>query len=278
MTAALSPFGQLERASPTLTYSVLWVLGGVALGLGGLVAAVSSSAEGMTLPAAILWALAVGTLIFSLSMAVLITLSFARRLEALVVAADSVLPDDAEPATSSAKGDAIAALARRLGRLTERVTELSAEVEQQNEGEQGRLDTLVRERTRALASENDDLRRALGDSKGLLSVDPDGRIVGQSSPVLTRWLGPMPASASFWEYFEQAAEGVGHRFEAAWEQVLGQMPARPELQRLPRNLAVGDRYLAIEYKAVQAPSGRLERVLLLLSDISIPEPDPATPG
>jgi len=231
----------------------------------------------MTWPAATLWAVAVSTLIFSLSMAVLITLSFARRLEALVVAADSVLPDEDPSATTNVKGDAIAALARRLGQLTDRVTELSAELEQQNEGEQGRLDTLVRERTRALAGENDDLRRALGDSKGLLSVDAEGRIVGQSSPVLTRWLGPMPAAASFWDYFEQAAEGVGPRFEAAWEQVLGQMPAKPELQRLPRNLAVGDRYLAIEYKPVQSPSGQLERVLLLLSDISIPEPDPATP-
>jgi hypothetical protein len=53
-------------------------------------------------------------------------------------------------------------------------------------------------------------------------------------------------------------------------------PGELDLQRMPRNLAVGERYLALEYRAVRDLSGGVVRVLVLLSDISIPEPDPAT--
>jgi hypothetical protein len=94
--------------------------------------------------------------------------------------------------------------------------------------------------------------------------------------VVAKWLGPLPTSGSFWDYFERAAQGSGSRFEGAWTRLLGEQPAKPEFETMPRNLAVGDLYLAIEYRAVQSESGQLERVLVLLSDISIPEPDPAT--
>jgi hypothetical protein len=46
---------------------------------------------------------------------------------------------------------------------------------------------------------------------------------------------------------------------------------------MPRTLAVGERYLALEYRAVCSAGGELSRVLLVLTDITIPEPDPATP-
>jgi len=112
----------------------------------------------------------------------------------------------------------------------------------------------------------------------MLSVDPTGKLVGQASQVISRWLGAAPAAdGRFWDYFEQASPGAGSRFEAAWRELM-QPSAELDLRRLPRTLAVAERYLAVEYRPVRDRTGQLQRVLIVLSDISIPEPDPATPS
>lgn len=274
---AHSPLGQFEGAAPTLSYSIVVVPLGVALGLGGLVANALDNHGGLTWWKALSWVLAAGTLIFSSSMALVITRSFARRLEALASAAARLLPDDPDLDAEEIglrKGDAVSALARTLGKLSHRVERLTAELEQASEQEQGRIDQLVRERTRELMRENEDLRRALGDTRGLLSVDADGRIMGPSSPLVRRWFGAPPPSAPFWEYFDRALDGAGARFESVW----GEAVREPAFERLPKSIALGDRYLAIEYRPIQSAAGELERVLLLLTDITIPDPDPMTPS
>jgi hypothetical protein len=270
-----SPFAELERAAPTLTYGIVLVIGGVTLGLGGLLAASSGVRGGATWLSGTLGFCAVGTLIFSLSMAVVITLSFARRLNALALAADRVAVK-ADPLAPHVPGDAVASLARSLGSLSARVSQLTLELERQSEREQGNLDALVRQRTRDLVEENEDLRRALGPSKGLLGVDTKGRIVGHCSPIISSWLGTVPTDGNCWEYFDRAVRGAGERFEEAFAALMTSTPSELDLQRMPRNLAVGERYLALEYRAVRDPRGALVRLLVLLSDISIPEPDPAT--
>jgi hypothetical protein len=271
-----SPFAELERAAPTLTYGIVLVLGGVTLGLGGLLAASSSGRGGPTWLSGTLGFCAVGTLIFSLSMAVVITLSFARRLNALALAAERVAQVKADRLGPHVSGDAVASLARSLGSLSARVSELTLELERQSEREQGSLDALVRLRTRDLVEENDDLRRALGPSKGLLGVDTRGRIVGHCSPIISTWLGTVPTDGNCWDYFDRAVRGAGQRFQEAFAALMASTPGELDLQRMPRNLAVGERYLALEYRAVRDLNGAVVRVLVLLSDISIPEPDPAT--
>jgi hypothetical protein len=252
-------------------------LAGAALGFGGLLAATHGSGSGGSL-SSLPWLVAAITLIFSLSMAVVITLSFARRLDALAKAARRVAFGRAQVEADPSESDAIASLASSLTRLTERITELTAERERNSEQEQGRLDALVRERTRDLGEENEDLRRVLGDSKGVLSVDPQGKIIGQfSSQLIPKWLGAAPHEVLFWDYFEQAAPGAGARFQAAWSELLKAPGGELDLRRLPRTLAVGERYLSVEYRAVRDGSGTLRRMLVVLTDITIPEPDPATP-
>jgi HAMP domain-containing protein len=273
-----SPFTELEQAVPPLTYGSVLVLGGVALGLGALLAAASGIRTGTTWLSGGLGFLAVGILIFSLSMALVISLSFARRLNALAAAAERVAHLKSAPAAPEPRADAIGSLARSLANMSERIAKLSAELELQSEREQGRLDELVRQRTRDLTEENEDLKRALGESKGLLSVDGQGRIVGHCSAIISQWLGPVPRGSSCWAYFDQAARGAGQRFEESFAELTAGGPKQLALQRLPRNLAVGERYLALEYRAIQTARGDLQRLLLILSDISIPEPDPATPS
>jgi hypothetical protein len=268
-----SHLGRLERLTPTLTYSMVLVLAGVALGLGGLVT--TSAGGGATWLSRAPGLIAVSTLIFSLSMAVWITRSFARRLTALAAAAERLARVKSHSYFFvGGHEDAVTSLARSLSKMSDRITKLSVELEQCVEEEQARVDQLVRERTRELAEEADDLRRVLGGAKGLLSVDRDGRILGQFSPVVALWLGAAPRSGYFWDYFDQAVRGVGTRFEQAWNEAVGRSP-EPKLEGLPRNLAIGERYLALEYQAVRDAGGRLQRVLVLLSDISI-TPDPAS--
>jgi len=252
------------------------VIAGAALGFGGLLASSGAHDAGAWLYSAP-WVLAAVTLIVSLSMAVLITLSFARRLDALAVAARRLTYGRGHPNTDSTRSDAIASLARCLTRMSDRISELNADLERSSEQEQGRLDTLVRERTRDLGEENDDLRRVLGDSKGVFSVDLQGKLIGQASAVISQWLGPVPHEARFWDYFEPAAPGAGPRFQAAWSELMSK-PHGFDLRRLPRTLAVSERYLAVEYRAVHDALGELRRMLIVLSDITIPEPDPATPS
>jgi len=269
-----SPFRRWERTGPTLTYSMLLVLGAVALGLGGLLAASNGQAGGFS---GAFWPLALSLLTFSLIMAVVIAFSFARRLEALAAEAQRHARVSPDPMPGQSSGDAVAVLACSIGKMSDRIDALSRELERRSEEEQGRVDALVRERTRQLGDELDDLRRLLGPSKAFVSIDGDGKIVGVSSSV-EAWLGPQPEQGCFWEYFARSGSGVASRFEAAWRDMLRGVPEEIDLRRMPQSLALGERYFSLEYQAVRSAEGKLDRLLLLLSDITMPSADLATPG
>jgi len=270
-----SPLVQLERVPPTLTYGVLFGLAALALLLGALTAAWSTGQTGSHDLASTLWFVLVSTLVFSSSMAALITRSFMRRLRVLAQAAWWLAEHKSDSAAEPPRGDAIGMLARSVTHMAERISALVAELEQCVEEEQARVDELVRERTRALALEAEDYRRMLGENKGLLTLDREGRVVAQSS-ALERWLGSMPRTGQFWEYIERASTGAGAEFEAAWSRAVGGRAERTQLALMPTSLRVGERNLALEYKAVHEPGGALQRVLVVVSDVSVPDPDLAT--
>lgn len=270
-----SPLIQLERAAPTLTYGVVIGLAAAALGLGALMAAWSGGRQGATWFAGTLLFIAVSTLIFSASMAVVITLSFTRRLRVLSEAAWGLARAKSDPAPAAPSADALTSLAHSVTCMAERIAQLGAELEQLVEEEQARVDELVRERTRALAREAEDYRRMVGETKGLLTLDRDGHVVAQSS-LLEAWLGAMPRSVQFWEYFDRQSQGMGERFESAWARALAPELPEPDLASMPASLAVGARHFTLEYKGVLDGLGKLDRVLVLVTDVSIPAPDPAT--
>jgi len=270
-----SPLVQLERATPTLTYSLVIVLAAFALGLGALMAAWSGGRQGATWLAGTLLFVAVSTLIFSASMAVVITLSFTRRLRVLADAAWRLAQPKSDAPLAPPRGDAVTSLAHSVTTLAERIALLMSELERFVEEEQARVDELVRERARALAREAEDYRRMVGETKGLLTLDREGRVVAQSS-LLEAWLGSMPRSVQFWEHLEKASRGMGARFEAAWARAVAPEATDPDLASMPTSLAVGSRHFALEYKGVLDGHGRLDRVLVLLTDVSVPTPDPAT--
>jgi hypothetical protein len=250
------------------------VLAGVAIGLGALMITWSSGRQAVTGVGGTLWFVAVSTLIFSSLMAVVITLSFMRRLRVLSEVAFELARARSEPPGEPPR-DPVASLALSVTKLSARAAELLRELEQCVEEEQARVDELVRERTRALAREGEDYRRMLGDTKGLLTIDRDGRVVAQSA-ALESWLGAAPRSGQFWDYFERAQAGVGPRFELAWARAIATGSSHIDLAAMPMGLSVGHRQFALQYQSVLDGDGRLDRVLVLLSDVTIPEPDPAT--
>jgi hypothetical protein len=264
----------LERSAPTLTYSVVVAFGAIAVGLGALIASWSGARAGGTWFAGTLWFVAVSTLIFSSSMSVAITLSLSRRIRVLADAAWRLAHHRSEPSPEPPKGDALTSLAHSLTKMAERIAIVSSELEQCVEEEQARVDALVRERTRTLARESDDYRRMLGETKGLLTLDREGRVVTHSN-VLEGWLGSVPRTAHFWEYFDRASAGAGGPFESAWDRAVT-AGAQAGLDAMPTSLVVGPRHFALEYKWVVDGDGKLDRVLVLLSDVTIPTPDPAT--
>jgi hypothetical protein len=251
------------------------VLAAFALGLGAVMAAWSGGRHGANWLAGTLLFVAVSTLIFSASMAVVITLSFTRRLRVLAAAAWRLAQPKGEPPLAPPSGDAVTSLAHSVTKQAERIAELLAALEQFVEEEQARVDELVRERTRALAREAEDYRRMVGDTKGLLTLDREGRVVAQSS-LLEAWFGSMPRSVQFWEHLEKASRGMGARFESAWARSVAPATSDPDLAGMPTSLALGSRHFALEYKGVVDGQGKLDRVLILLTDVSIPAPDPAT--
>lgn len=269
---AASPLARFERSAPRLTYRLFIVIAGAALGVAGLWLVSLGGGHGWV---GLLWTIAAAMLVSCLSMAALITFSFARRLEALAHTALRVAPPlEAESEGTDPVPDAITSLARSLTAMTRRIELLNAELVQCLEEEQGRVDELVRERTRELGREAADLRRALGPGRGLLSVDLKGRILGQAPSIVAGWLGPVPPQASLWSYLEHASRGAGARLERAWGEALH--PIDRDLSCLPRDIAVGQRQLGLHYEIVAGQDGNPSRVLVLLSDVTIPDPDPAS--
>lgn len=267
--------GVWQRAARTRTYSMIFVLAGAALGLVGLVAAALGHSG---LFGGSLWAIALALLLASLVVALGVARAFALRLEALATeAADKARPLLSPPATEDS-GDPLARLALSIGKMSDRIEALTRELEQRGEAERGRVDALVRERTRQLGEEISDLRRLLGPSKAFLSIDAQGNIIGSSSSVVEGWLGSQPEHGRFWDYFDRAGAMGASRFEAAWRDMQRGAPSEIDLRRMPKSLAIGDRYLALEYQAVQSAEGKLERLLVVLSDITVPAPEASTSG
>jgi two-component system chemotaxis sensor kinase CheA len=205
------------------------------------------------------------------TLASLIARSFGRRLRAIAAVASRVAAGDLSPqAVIDERDDEIGSLANSVATMLEQLRRLIADIERQAEREQARLEGLVQQRTAELASRNDDLRRLLDTvGQGFLTLDRDARMSKERSAILASWLGAAPDSALFPEYIGQVSPGLRREFEVAWEQVLdGVLPLELTIEQLPRRLSIGTRELEIAYKPICDSSGRLERVLVVLSDVT----------
>lgn len=273
--AESAPRSHREPRGSSFAYIVVPLVGSSGLGAGGLLAAltVDPSVLGRMLTSS-----ALGVLGFSSMLAGLIAFWYLRRLSALANAARQLARAGTEGDARLELGDPTTALARYMGEITEARAALSRQIERQRDLERERIEGLVRERTRRLTEENEDLRRLLGPSKTLFSVDAGGRILACASGGGLSWLGPAPEGVPLWEYLQRDDREIASRFEAAFRDMLRGLPEEMDLRRMPMSVALGERYLALEYQAVQAADGRLERLLVLLTDITVPISNPPEPA
>ncbi|MEY2937214.1 MAG: hypothetical protein RL033_7963 [Pseudomonadota bacterium] len=211
-------------------------------------------------------------LVVGVLLALAIAQSFARRLRAIASVAGLVAAGDLTQTVSNDDSrDEIGSLSRSFGTMLEQLKRLIAEIKTSAEQEQARLEGLVDQRTRALVSRNEDMRRVLDNvDQGFLTIDRNGKMSEERSAIIGRWLGTVPASGVLWDYIAQAAPSMALPLSIGWDQVVEDiLPLEVSVQMMPRSFVIGSRHYAIDYKPTQNESGALEGMLIVLSDVTV---------
>ena len=130
------------------------------------------------------------------------------------------------------------------------------------------LENRVSERTAALHARNAEMRMVLDHvAQGLVMVGTDGRLFAERSAVLGTWFpdGVPDTLAGF--FIDDP--GTAAWFDIAWGQLIeGFMPMDLGIQQLPAQLRRGDRVLAFDWQPIVSEAGSLERMLVVLSDVT----------
>jgi HPt (histidine-containing phosphotransfer) domain-containing protein len=130
------------------------------------------------------------------------------------------------------------------------------------------LENRVNERTAALHARNAEMRMVLDHvAQGLVIVGSDGRLFAERSAVLGTWF-PDGVPDTLAGLFADDP-GAAARFEIAWNQLIeGFMPLDMGIGQLPTQLRRGERVLAFDWQPIVNEAGRLERMLVVLSDVT----------
>lgn len=203
------------------------------------------------------------------ALALLIAQSFARRLRAIAVVAEQVASGDLsqDPVADHAR-DEIGSLARSFTTMLEQIRRLFGKIQRQAAQEQQRLEGLVRARTAQLGERNADMRRVLDNvGQGFLTIDRQGKMSGERSAIVDRWLGEPAASDTFFSYVDRFAPGMGLKLELGWTEVVDDfLPLELTLDQMPSKFSRGNQHFSIAYKPILDAEGALERTVVVLSD------------
>jgi two-component system chemotaxis sensor kinase CheA len=219
----------------------------------------------------IVGAIAIGgaVLLISIGLAWLLSRSFAGRIERVAGAASAMaagqlnnLVDETGP------NDEIGQLTRTFNAMSRRVTDLLAHIQRAAKEEATRLERLVTQRTKQLDKRNQDLRLVLDTvEQGYVTIDRDGKPVGERSLAVDRWLGSLDETQSIWKPLSAGRADREATFTMAWEQVVEDLlPVEVTLQQLPKRLRVGDRHLSLEYRLLDTTG--FTRSLVVISDVT----------
>lgn len=214
-----------------------------------------------------------GALLFGGLCASWIALSLGNRLRAIAAVADAVAAGDLEqkPVDAAGSFDEIGRMAAAFNTMLERIRSLVEHIQESAREERSRLESLVAERTRELDLRNLDMRRVLDNvEQGFFTLDLDGRMSLERSAILERWLGAAPASGKFSDYIAQVSPSAGEWFSLAWDGVIEQLiPLDACIDQLPKRLRSSEHELQLEYRPVLTADGRLERVVVVISDVTL---------
>ena len=129
------------------------------------------------------------------------------------------------------------------------------------------LEDRVQERTAELDARNAEMRMVLDHvAQGMMIVGLDGRIGAERSAVLDAWFPEVPETLVGFFADQPDAEAW---FEIAWEQLADDLlPLELRIDQLPKQLRRGERTLAFDWQPIVNEAGALERVLVMLSDVT----------
>jgi two-component system chemotaxis sensor kinase CheA len=211
-------------------------------------------------------------LLFGIAGATVIARSLSRRLSGIARAADAVAAGnlDQAPVEAGQTRDEIGSVAIAFNTMLEKIRSLVAETKKTAAEEKERLEHLVHARTEQLRLRNADLKLVLDNvGQGFVTLDLSGRMSSERSAVLAEWLGSTPESASFASVLDAVDPDAGAWFRMGWEALLeGILVREMALDQLPKRLTLHGRALELEYRPIVATDGELERVLVVVSDVT----------
>lgn len=203
--------------------------------------------------------------------------------------AESIVADETQGATRSARRTlwtvralsllafltALVVGARQARRLRESVRglraqnqeleSLSHDLKQMNEG----LEGLVAQRSAELAARERSMRLVLDSmSEALITVDLNGRIVGESSKVALSWFGRPESGRSLWEHLFPTDPKRQALYQAGFEQVAEDMlPFEVSAACLPRHFERNGQTFSMSLRQV-FEQDRFARVLVVIQDVT----------
>jgi two-component system chemotaxis sensor kinase CheA len=132
------------------------------------------------------------------------------------------------------------------------------------------LEKKVEERTVEIAQRNRDMRLVLDNVRqGFLTVDAKGRLSSEHSTVVDTWFGSYEPGEAFAQLLARSDEKFGAWFALSWESVTdGFLPLELALDQLPKRARFGARRLAFEYQPIGDAAGALEKLLIVVSDVT----------
>ena len=136
------------------------------------------------------------------------------------------------------------------------------------------LEKIVAARTAEVDQRNKDMRLVLDHvDQGLMTIDPAGRFGDERSAKVEEWLGAPPASGSFVDWLREADKKAAAWLEIGLEEI-GEdiLPLEVVLAQLPQQFRkrIGEKRhtFALAYQPIEDDDGKLQRILLVISDIT----------
>jgi two-component system chemotaxis sensor kinase CheA len=132
------------------------------------------------------------------------------------------------------------------------------------------LEKIVQSRTAELDERNKDMRLVLGHvGQGFLTIDRNGVMSNERSAIIDKWLGPADEDMTFADYLARSAPEIAAAFRFCWQEVIaGEMLLELTLYQMPRTFMLKGRHYELEYTPIVGAAGELEKVLLVISDVT----------
>jgi signal transduction histidine kinase len=162
----------------------------------------------------------------------------------------------------------------RLSRLQFLAAQAAAALEnsrlyEQVQAARGDLERRIFERTHELRQRNTDLRNVLDSiNQGLVTIDRDGRVTGETSAKANAWFGALPEGTSWFDVLAATDANFARELRAFFER-LSKSGERLSLvgEQMPRKLMLGSRTLDLDLSVV-GDEDTWGRMLVVASDVT----------